>query len=82
MKSPLPRLGQRLEPSSQIGDLANDRLLSGRAGTDEVADNNNSGGDADAHLQGTAGGGRELRYRLDQRKSGLDGALGVMWAWG
>ena len=40
------RLGQRLEPSGQVGGLANDRLFPGRSGTDEVDDRDKSGGDA------------------------------------
>jgi hypothetical protein len=32
-------------------------MLLGNSGADEVADHNKPGGDADAHLQGTAGGG-------------------------
>ena len=53
-------------------------MLLGRADADEVADHDKPGGDADAHLQGNAGGGLELRHRLDQRKPGPDGAFGVM----
>ena len=72
------RLGQRLEASGKVGRLADDRLLLGRARADEVADHDEPGRDPDAHLQGDAGGGVELRHRLDQGKPGADRALGIM----
>ena len=72
------RLGQRLQARRQVRRLADDRLLLGGARADEVADHDEPSGDADAHLQGNAGGGLELRHRLDQRKPGLHGAFGVM----
>src|SRR5215469_8506562 len=53
-------------------------MLLDRSTADEVADHDKPGGDPDAHLQGTGGGGLKLRRLLDQLKPGADGALGVM----
>ena len=72
------RLGQRLQPGGQVRRLADHRLLLGGTRADQVADHDKPGGDADADLQGSAGGGLELRHRLDQRKPGPHRALGVM----
>ena len=44
-------LGQRLQPGREVRRLADDRLLLRRAGADQVADDHQPGGDADAHLQ-------------------------------
>ena len=46
--------------------------------SDEVADHDEPGGNADAHLQGRAGAVLQFRHRLDQRKPGPHGPLGVM----
>ena len=67
-----------MQPGGQVRRLADHLLLLGSSVADEVADHDKPGGDADAHLQGNAGGGLELRHRLDQRKPGPDGAFGVM----
>jgi hypothetical protein len=40
-----------LQPRREVGRLANDRLLLGRALADQIADNYQSGGDADARLE-------------------------------
>jgi hypothetical protein len=64
------RLGQRLEPSGQVGGLANDRLFPGRSGTDEVADRDKSGGDA--------GGGGARLLSLPRTSSGVAWVRG--WA--
>ena len=73
------RLGQRLEASSKVGRLADHRLLLGCSCTDQVADNNEPGGDADPNLQGRIGMRCELRNRLDQGKPGTNCALGIMF---
>jgi hypothetical protein len=49
------RWESRLQARGQIGRLADDRLLLGRARADEVPDHDQPGGDADAHLQGPTG---------------------------
>ena len=46
--------------------LADRRPLLGKSFTDEVTDHDKSRGDADAHLQGTTGGGLDPRHRLEQ----------------
>ena len=47
-------LRQRLQPGRQVGRLADDRLLLGRAFADQVADDHHPGGDADPCRQGLA----------------------------
>lgn len=72
------RFGQRLQARRQVGRLADHGLLLGGARADEIADHDETGGDADANLQGNARGGLQLRRRLHKRKPGMHGALGVM----
>jgi hypothetical protein len=74
----VPRPGQRLGASGQIGRLADHALLLSGARTNEVAHHDKPGGDTDAHLQENTGGGRELRHRLDEGKPSADRALGLM----
>jgi len=72
------RLGQRLQTRRQVRRVADDRLLLGGTAADQIADHDKPGRNADTHLQGRAGYGRELRHRLNQRKPGKHGAFGVM----
>ena len=67
-----------LQARREVRRLADDAALLRLSRSDEVADHDKPGGDADTHLQRSAGRGRELRHRLDQRKPGTHGALGVM----
>ena len=45
------RLGQGLQPGGEVGRLADDALLLRRAFADQIADDHQPGGDADARLQ-------------------------------
>ena len=67
-----------MQPGSQVRRLSDHLVLLGSFGFDEVADHDDPGGDADAHLQRSAGGGLELGHRLDQREPGTHGAFGIV----
>ncbi len=70
--------GQCLQTCGQIGRATHrgDRL--GGAGLDLAASDDQTGCDPNTHVQGDTCCGREPRQRFDERKAGLDGALGVM----
>ena len=70
--------GKCLQTRGQIGRATNrgDRL--GSAGRDLAASDDQTGCDPNTHVQGDTCRGREPWQRFDQRKAGLDGALGVM----
>ena len=72
------RLGDALQARREVRRLADDAALLRFARADEVADDDQPGRDADAHLQAERGGGLQLRHRLDQRKPGQHRALGVV----
>jgi hypothetical protein len=62
-----------------FGRLADDRLLLGRSGTDEIADNHEPGRDPDSHLQGRTGVRCEFRNHLNKIEPGANCALGIMF---
>ena len=72
------RLGDRLQPRREVRRLADDAALLRLARSDQVADDDQPGRDADPHVQRRAGRGDELRRCLDDREPGLHGALGVV----
>ena len=72
------RMRRALQPGRQIGRVADDAVLLGLSRADQVADDHEPRRDADAYMQGRAGGGLQLRRRLDDRKAGPHSALGVV----
>ena len=62
------RLGQGLQPGGEVRRFADDRLLLRRAFADEVADDHEPGGDADARLQ-LDGFDIEAADRVDRQPS-------------
>jgi hypothetical protein len=72
------RLGDPLQARREVRRVADDRPLLGGTHADQIADHDKPGRNADTHLQGRAGHGRELRHRLDQPKPGTHSAFGVM----
>ncbi len=73
-----PRLGQRLQPRREVRRLADHRLLLRRALADQIADDDEPGGDPDPHLQPHLGRGVEPRHRLDHAERGPHRPLGVV----
>src|SRR6185312_8756666 len=71
------RLSQRLQPGGEVGRLADHPLLALGALAEQVADDDEAGGDADAHLHG-ATAQREAPERVDHREAGAYGALGIV----
>ena len=74
----LARLRQLLQPGREVRRGADHRLLLGGALPDQIADHHEPGGDADPHLQGELGPGRQLVHRLHQVERGAHGALGIL----
>ena len=72
------RLGQRLQARRQVRRVADDATFLRISRSDQVTDHDEPSGDADAHLQRSAGSGLQHRHRLGQREPGNDGSLGVM----
>ena len=72
------RLGQRLQPRRQIGRVADDRLFLRRALSDEIADHDDAGRDADADLQLLLRPRFELRDDGGDVEAGPDRPLGVV----
>ena len=73
------RFGQRLQARRQVRRLADDSALLRLARSDQIADDDEAGRDADADLQGNARGGLQLRHRLGERQPRLHRAFGVMF---
>ena len=73
------RFGHRLQARRQVWRLADDSALLRLARSDQLADNNEAGRDADADLQGNAAACLQLRHRLDERQPRLYRAFGVMF---
>jgi len=72
-------LRQRLEASGKVRRLSDHRLLLCRSCSDQVADHNEAGRDADTNLQGRTGIRGKLRNRLDQTEPGANSALSIMF---
>jgi hypothetical protein len=70
------RLGNRLETCGEVRRLADDAALLGFAGSDQVADHDQAGCNADAGLQRSAG--LEPGHRRDQLQPSPYGPLGVI----
>ena len=73
------RFGDRLQPRREVRRLADDAALLRLPRSDEVADDDQPGRDADPHVQRRTGRGDEFRRSLDDGEPGLHGALGVMF---
>jgi hypothetical protein len=71
------RLGQGLQPGGEVGRLADDRLLLRRSLADQIADDHQPGGDADARLQ-LDGFDIEANDGLDQTEPCSDRAFGIV----
>ncbi len=72
------RIGHGLQTGGKVRRLADDRLLLGRTGADEVADHHQAGRNPDPHPQGNAGQRFKLGYCFDQGKPGLRRTFGVI----
>ena len=70
------RLGQPLHPGGEVRRIADDRLLPRRAGAQQIANDDEAGGDADAQPQPL----RRFQRAdgIDQGQSGPDRPLGVV----
>jgi hypothetical protein len=66
-----------LQPSCEVGRLADDRLLLRDTGSDQVADDNQPSGDADMHGE-LAAGSFERPDRVGERQPGPYRSLGVV----
>ena len=75
---PCPGAANACSRAARFGVSPNTTCSRAAPFADQIADDYQPGGDADPHLQRNAGGGRELRRRLDQGKAGLHSVLGVM----
>ena len=73
------RIGDRLQARREVRGIADDPALLRLARSDEVADDDQPGRDADPHVQRRARRGDQLRRGLDNREPGLHGALGVVF---
>src|SRR5204863_2555130 len=69
-------LGHRLQPGGEVRRFADDATLLGRALADQVADDDQTGSDADPGSQ--ARRGIEAWHALDQRETRPHGPLGVV----
>jgi hypothetical protein len=69
-------LGQRLQAGSKIRHFAYGTALLRRTGTDQIADHDQSAGDAEPHVQRV--GRRELADRVDDRKPGPHRPFGIV----
>ena len=72
------RLGQRLQPRREVGRLADHRLFLRGALADQIADDHQSGGDADPHLQWRRREGVEPGHLLHQLQRRAHRALGIV----
>jgi hypothetical protein len=72
------RCGKRLQACREIGRFTDDRLLLRRARADQVADDHQPGGDADAHLQRLARRRVEPADGVDDLQTGAHGAFGLV----
>jgi hypothetical protein len=70
-------LGQSLEPRRKVGGLAHHFVFLRRT-TDRIADNHQTGGNANAHPQMDTNGSSQLRYRLDKTQPSMDGAFRIV----
>ncbi len=70
-------LGQSLQSCGQVRRLADHRLLLRGALANQIADHDEPGGDADAHLQRVGGG--NAAHRLDHREAGAHRPLGIVF---
>jgi hypothetical protein len=69
------RCGERLQARRQVRRLADDRVLLRGSGPDDLADNDQAGGDADACLQPPSVRPLDLADRRQHADCGADGAL-------
>ena len=72
------RFGGPLQPCRKISRLTNDRLLLGRALTEEIADHDEARRDADTHLQRGRLARIELGHGLDQGEARAHRLFGVL----
>ena len=74
------RIGSRqgLQPGREVGRVADDRLLLGRALADQVADHDQPGGNSDPRRQGFALGRAQPSDGLEGGQAGEDRPLGVV----
>ena len=72
-------LRQGLQAGGEIGGFADDAPLLGLARAGQIADDNETSGDADADLQARLGGQLQPRHRCDQCQSGADRPLGIVF---
>ena len=70
--------GERLQARRKVGRLADHRLFLGRTRADPVAHDDESGGDADAHLQRLARRRLQAADGGDDLQAGPHGALGFV----
>ncbi|MGA7489125.1 MAG: hypothetical protein WBW74_19555 [Xanthobacteraceae bacterium] len=71
-------LGDPLQARREVRSLADDAALLRIPRSDEVANHDHPGRNADTHLQRRAGRGCELGDCRDEREPGLHGALGII----
>ena len=74
------RFRQPLQPGGEIGRLAENRMLLGRAFANDVAGDHQAGGDPDPDPQADVVRHGQGRDRLDHAEAGADRALGVVLA--
>jgi hypothetical protein len=74
----LTGFGHHLQPGRQVRHVADHAALLCRALADEVADDDDAGGDADANLQPGMRTGRQPRDRLHQGKGAAHRAFGIV----
>jgi hypothetical protein len=74
----LPGLRQNLQARGEVGGLADHRLLLRRALADQIADDDKSGGDADADGERLPPTGLQARHRRCYFQPGPHRALGVV----
>ena len=71
-------LGDRLKARCEVRRVTNDAALLRVPRSDQVADDDRSRRNANAHAQPRFGGRRELWHRVGERKPDLNRALGIM----
>ena len=71
------RLSEALQTGGEVGRLANNRLLLRRAFADQIADDHQPGGDADARLK-LDGFDIEATHNVDEAQPGPDRPLGIV----
>jgi hypothetical protein len=72
-------LGELLQARSEIGGFTDNFVLLGHALADEVAHDHQPGGDADPDLRCDARGPAAFVQPVQQRQTGANGALGIMF---